>query len=169
MFTLLVDSNNTYLDSAARIWAAATSARDREDAIPPLEQSRPIIQSATAGTKEGILLIALHADEVVGFAALAPRIQIEPSSHSIELHYLGVCPRWWGRGAARALLDGILPLLGARGYSSAHLQVYCDNLRAISLYKAAGWQPEGGPSRHPRTGKFEQRYRISITGDSKSL
>lgn len=167
MFTLLVDSENNYLDSAAEIWAAATSARGQEDSIPSLEQSRPIIPSVTAGSREGLLLIALHADEVVGFAAAAPNVAFAPECRSTEIHYLGVSPRWWGRGVARALLEGILPLLGARGYSSAHLQVYCDNLKAVSLYEAAGWQREGAPSQHPRTGKSEQRYRIEIAKNSQ--
>ena len=79
-----------------------------------------------------------------------------------ELTYFGVSPHLFGMGAGKEMLRDLQHRLKARGYDRAELSVYTDNLRATRLYEGLGWQPYGEPAPHRRTGKPEQRYRLSL-------
>ncbi|HEX6523918.1 MAG TPA: N-acetyltransferase [Streptosporangiaceae bacterium] len=149
------------VDEAAQIWAEATAARDRRDQVPPLEDSRPVIQSVLDRSPRAFLLIARSPGGTAdGFAA------IEPGPGGIEttaqVTYLGVRPQRWGQRIGEKLLLETLQRLKAGGYTSAELSVYVDNHRATALYERLGWRAIGLPSAHPRTGKPEQRYELHL-------
>jgi ribosomal protein S18 acetylase RimI-like enzyme len=146
------------IDAAAQIWAEATAARDGEDEVAGLEDSRPIIQGVLDRSAESVLLLARSEERTpLAFAA------VEPIGDRIaELTYFGVSPQLFGRGVGKELLTDLHRRLAAHGYDQAELSVYTDNLRATRLYEGLGWQPYGEPTPHRRTGKPEQRYRVSL-------
>lgn len=149
------------LDAAAQIWAETTAARDGRDEVPGLEDSRPVIQSVLDRSARSFLLIARSADgTAAGFAAVEPvPDRDEPTA---EVAYFGVSPRLWGQGVGGTLLAETRRRLQAEGYASVELFVYVNNHRATALYEHAGWRAVGQPTRHPRTGKPEQRYTLRL-------
>ncbi|MEH0971104.1 GNAT family N-acetyltransferase [Micromonospora sp. CPCC 205546] len=146
-----------HIDEAATIWAAATAARDGGTEIAPLRLARPLIQAVLDSAPRSLLLVALDAARVVGFAAVGPA---PADASTAEIRYLGVAPDGWGRGVGRQLLRAAPAHLAAAGFVRAELDVYVDNPRAVRLYESAGWLPHGGPTPHPRNGRLEQRYRL---------
>jgi len=148
------------VDAAARIWAEATAARDGDDEVAGLDLARPLVEEVLASSPRWFLLLAREHGQPVGFAAVEP-LRGDAAGNA-EPRYLGVTPVRWGHGAGRALLDALPNRLRAARFRRATLLVYCDNRRATKLYQAAGWIETGAPVAHPRTGKPEQRYELTL-------
>lgn len=148
------------VDGVARVWAAATAARDGDLAPASLEIAREPVLSAMRD--EGYLLIVIGAPRIVAFALTAPAAS-EP--HRVaEVVYVGVDPGRWGEGLGARVLDGLAKRLPGSGYTSAGLWVYSDNVRAIRLYERLGWRAsEERCSIHPRTHKPQRRYQLDLT------
>ncbi len=147
------------IDVAAQIWAEATAARDGDEEVAGLSDSRPVIEAVLARSPDSFVLMAYPpaAATGAGFAA------VEPAGEGRALvSYLGVRPGSWGRGVGEFLLREVQSRLAGAGYRSAELYVYLDNARAVALYERLGWQPCGAPAPHPRTGKPEQRYELEL-------
>ncbi len=161
MDVLQAAGRDLLVDKAAQIWAEATAARDGHDQVPPLDDSRPVIQGVLDRSPRAFLLIARSADGTAdGFAAIEPA---PGSSETIaQVSYLGVRPRQWGQRIGETLLLETRQRLKAAGYASVELSVYVDNRRATALYERLGWQAIGLPTAHPRTGKPEQRYGLRL-------
>ncbi|MCV3239026.1 GNAT family N-acetyltransferase [Mesorhizobium sp. ZC-5] len=156
----IIDGTSSHLDTAAQIWAEATSARDGDDDVPPLGISRPIIVRVLESSRRALLLVILNdAGEAVGFAAIAP---VPGNADMAELHYVGVSPRAWGGGFGKQLMAAVPAALRKRGFTAAKLAVYADNPRAVRLYEHLGWRRHGDPEPHPRSSRPEQEYRLSI-------
>ncbi len=99
MYTV-IDGTRTHLDAAAQIWAEATSARDGDEDVPPLEISRPIIKHVLESSPRAFLLVALgDYGEAAGFAVIAPD---SGEASLAELHYIGVSPARGAAASARA-------------------------------------------------------------------
>jgi ribosomal protein S18 acetylase RimI-like enzyme len=79
------------------------------------------------------LLVAKSGHEVIGFADVYP--------HSEHGHVLGmfVDERFRGQGVGLALLDGLLEWARQKKLTSLSLHVFPHNVRAIALYKRAGF------------------------------
>ncbi|MDR7223961.1 GNAT family N-acetyltransferase [Aminobacter aminovorans] len=156
----IIDGTKTHVDRTAIIWARATAARDNDPDVATLDEARPVISRVLDSSEQALLAIAETADgTAVAFGAIAPM----PGEDSVaELHYLGVDPDHWGKGAAAELLAGIAALLRERGFDSAELAVYSDNDRAVQLYERLGWRRLGEPVPHERSGRPEQRYRLAL-------
>jgi ribosomal protein S18 acetylase RimI-like enzyme len=149
------------LDTAAQIWAEATTTRDGHDKVPALDVSRPVIQAVLDRSPRAFLLIARAADgTAAGFAAIEP--VAEGSETIAQVSYIGVRPQLWGQGIGETLLLETLRRLKAAGYARVELSVYPDNRKAVALYERLGWRPVGRPAPHPRTGKPEQRYELRL-------
>jgi ribosomal protein S18 acetylase RimI-like enzyme len=146
------------VDAAAQLWAEATAARDGEDEVAGLTESRPIIQGVLDRSADSFVLLGTFGRGMPGaFAAVAPIRE-----RVAELVYFGVSPHLLGLGAGRELLGELQTRLQALGYDRAELSVYTDNVRAIRLYERLGWRAYGDPVPHRRTGRPEQRYRLSL-------
>jgi ribosomal protein S18 acetylase RimI-like enzyme len=81
------------------------------------------------------LLLATVVQDVVGFTAVHAR--------DGEMFLLFVDPAYAGRGIARTLLDAAHDALRAAGHAEAHLFTEERNHRALSVYAAAGYRPDG--------------------------
>jgi ribosomal protein S18 acetylase RimI-like enzyme len=83
-----------------------------------------------------VLLIAVdETDSVVGYAAVHPG--------DGEMFLLFVHPACAGRGIGRALLTAAHGALRAAGCPEAFLFVHERNERAVAVYTAAGYRPDG--------------------------
>ena len=160
-----VRGDRSHIDGAAQVWAEATAFRDGDPDVAPLEDSRPII-AGVAARPRSVLIVALDdEDQVMAFAVAAPaREGTENLAGAAEVEYVGVRPRGWGIGLARGVLELLCAELAADGFTRAQLLVYVSNRRAVSVYESLGWQAEGSPRPHRRTGKPEQRYRRTLGG-----
>jgi ribosomal protein S18 acetylase RimI-like enzyme len=82
------------------------------------------------------LLVAVdETDGVVGYTAAHPE--------DAEMFLLFVHPAHAGRGIGRALLDAAHDALRAAGCTEAYLFVHEQNERALVVYAAAGYRPDG--------------------------
>jgi len=159
MFSI-VDGTSTHIDKAAAIWARATAARDGDDDVASLAEARPVISRVLESSPHALLAIAVNEDgTAVAFGAIAP---VPGAMATAELHYFGVDPDHWGRGAAGELLTGIAAMLRERGFDTAVLAVYADNDRAVRLYERLGWRRQGDPVPHAHSGRPEQRYQLAL-------
>jgi ribosomal protein S18 acetylase RimI-like enzyme len=159
--------DKSHLNGAAQVWAEATAARDGDPDVAPLEFSRPII-ARVFGQPRAVLVIALDDDDqVVAFAVAEPLLaDAEPRrpATSAEVQCVGVHPKLWGTGLGRQVIQYLCAELAADGFLNAQLLVYADNSRAVRLYQQLGWRPQGTPAPHPRTGKPEQCYHLTLAG-----
>jgi ribosomal protein S18 acetylase RimI-like enzyme len=83
-----------------------------------------------------VLLVAVdEADTVIGYTAVHPK--------DGEMFLLFVHPEHAGRGVGRTLLAAAHDALRATGCSEAYLFVHELNERALAVYRAAGYLPDG--------------------------
>jgi ribosomal protein S18 acetylase RimI-like enzyme len=83
-----------------------------------------------------VLLVAVdETDGIVGYTAVHPE--------DGEMFLLFVHPAHAGRGVGRALLAAAHDALRAGGCTEAYLFVHEQNERALSVYAAAGYRPDG--------------------------
>ena len=83
-----------------------------------------------------VLLVAVDdSDGVVGYTAVHPE--------DGEMFLLFVHPAYAGRGIGRALLAAAHDALRAGGCTHAFLYVHEQNERALAVYTAAGYRPDG--------------------------
>jgi GNAT superfamily N-acetyltransferase len=92
------------------------------------------------------VLVAVVADEVVGFAVFGAEESPEPAPSCGELYAMNLDPDHWGRGIGRVLLRHVTEALTALGYEQAVLWVVPENERARALYDSEGWVADGGVS-----------------------
>lgn len=147
--------------TAAKIWSAATAKRDEVDPTDAsYDDAVPLIQEVLDFSERSYLLALKQSDEMLVFAALQP--VGDPDAKLAELRYLGVAPGHWGSGWARRLLVALPDTLRAHGFDEVELWVYADNIRAIFVYEAMGWQSTSDTRKHHITGRTEQRYRLKL-------
>lgn len=78
-----------------------------------------------------------------GFEAVGDR---KKDSHRAELG-IGLTKEFWGRGIGRGLMEACIDCAKKAGFTQLELSVVSTNRRAISLYKAVGFEEFG---RNPR-------------------
>jgi ribosomal protein S18 acetylase RimI-like enzyme len=121
VFDAAVRAGWTYLGELAQTPMFGSEEWDREVAahVPP-----------------NVLLVATDASgAIVGFVAAHPA--------DGELYLLFVHPDAAGRGVGRRLLDAAHGALRAAGCRSAFLYTHERNERALAVYRAAGYRPDG--------------------------
>lgn len=91
-------------------------------------------------------LVAVVADDVVGFAAFGEERSSTSAQGCGELYAVNLDPDHWGRGIGRVLLQQVTRALAAMGYREAVLWVVPQNVRARALYESEGWVEDGGVS-----------------------
>jgi RimJ/RimL family protein N-acetyltransferase len=114
--------------------------------------------------------IAVDGDDILGFVTVAP-------SRDADLPGLGevcglyVAPNRWRAGVGSALLAQAEVLLGAAGFTEAHLWVLEDNARARPFYERQGWAPDGALKVVDIGGRpiAVVRYRKAVAGTLATL
>jgi ribosomal protein S18 acetylase RimI-like enzyme len=93
-------------------------------------------QLVTDHEPPNVLLVAVdQAAAVVGYTAVHPE--------DGEMFLLFVHPAYAGRGIGRTLLAAAHDALRAAGSREAYLFVHEQNERALAMYAAAGYRPDG--------------------------
>lgn len=89
-------------------------------------------------------LVAETDDGVAGFAELLLNSDCLRAAHSAELNMVAVRAQDQGKGIARSLIEEIIRLCDTyMGIRRLSLTVWTDNVRAIALYEALGFEKEG--------------------------
>lgn len=104
----------------------------RNPMFPPDEWEKTVIEHAPPNA----LLVAINEEgDLIGFTAVHPR--------DCEMYLLFVHPKHAGRGLGRVLLDAAHEALRVSGCHEAFLYTHEENKRAIAVYEAAGYRPDG--------------------------
>jgi ribosomal protein S18 acetylase RimI-like enzyme len=121
----------------------------------PMFPAREWDEVVSSHAPPNALIVATDANgQVLGFTAVHPE--------DGEMFLLFVDPAHAGRGVGRTLLAAAHDALRAAGCSEAYLYTHEQNERALAVYAAAGYQPDGSvresefrgvPIREPRLGK----------------
>jgi ribosomal protein S18 acetylase RimI-like enzyme len=110
-------------------------------------------------------MVADDDGTVLGVCSFGPRRQ--PASNTVgEIYSLHVRPDVTRQGLGKALLDGALRRLAARGCRTCVLWVLRDNANARHFYEAQGWSFTGEEFVEDRSGYAipETRYAITLEG-----
>jgi ribosomal protein S18 acetylase RimI-like enzyme len=122
------------LDSVARerLYLAALSA-------PPIDATRRYVETNIANDHPQF--VALSDGKVVGWC------DVTPDGRPIQAHCgtlgMGLLPDYRGRGIGKSLLNVTLAKACEHGFKRVQLQVHESNVRAIALYRRAGFETEG--------------------------
>ncbi len=111
-------------------------------------------------SKNAIEIIALVDNVVVGTAGIDAAGEKYKVRHRAEFG-MGIAKEFWGLGIGQALMAACIECAKAAGYIQLELEVVSENVRALSMYKKAGFveygrNPKGFNSR--RTGFQEVIY-----------
>jgi ribosomal protein S18 acetylase RimI-like enzyme len=99
-------------------------------------------------------LVAVYQDQVVGWCDVMPGSAANGFGHVGRLG-MGVLPAWRRRGLGRDLVKACIPIARSIGIEKVELEVFADNVAAVSLYESLGFVREGLKV-HSR--KLEGRY-----------
>ena len=107
----------------------------------PLEQERAFLQSLRAAQRS-IMLLGFAEGQLACVSSLSCFDRRERTAHRAEA---AVCVRrsFWGRGVGRAAMEALIRFARDRGVEILQLDVRADNDRAISLYRALGFEQVG--------------------------
>jgi GNAT superfamily N-acetyltransferase len=102
------------------------------------------------------------AERIAGFCSLAaPALELdEPATGEVTALY--VDPAAWRRGAGRALMDAAGAELRDEGCDEVVVWVLEGNHDALAFYAALGFAPDGGRTRHERSGLPAVRLRARL-------
>ena len=89
------------------------------------------------------VLVAELDGRVVGYGKIEHPTPLPASAHVWHVTGLGVDPLYEGRGAGRALMEGLIALARERGGQRITLRVFGPNARAQRLYERIGFEREG--------------------------
>jgi ribosomal protein S18 acetylase RimI-like enzyme len=89
------------------------------------------------------VLVAEIDGRVVGYGKIEHPTPLPVSAHVWHVTGLGVDPAFEGRGAGRALIEGLVDLARDRGGRRITLRVFAPNERARRLYGRLGFEVEG--------------------------
>jgi ribosomal protein S18 acetylase RimI-like enzyme len=114
---------------------------------------RQLLDSAT-------WVVAREGEDVVGLAR-----SVAESAHPWRRHIesMWVAPTHRRRGVSRALLDALADKERRAGVTELLLWVLEDNDHAQGAYATLGFEPTGERQFLPDLGRFERRFKLSIT------
>ncbi len=105
-------------------------------ATEPMFSSDDWVRLVADHEAPNVLLVAVDQTGVIGYAAAHPE--------DCEMFLLFVHPAHAGRGIGRTLLAAAHSALREAGCREAFLFVHEQNLRALTVYAAAGYRQDGG-------------------------
>jgi GNAT superfamily N-acetyltransferase len=101
--------------------------------------------------ENGTLFIIFDNSKTIGILALT--YEEEPQykdiewkdkkGKALEIHRMGVHPKWQGRGIGKNLFDFGEDYAKERGYTSIRLDTYCKNEKMIKLIEIRGYEKTG--------------------------
>lgn len=140
--------------AAIRAAVAAVAAEKRYIATVDgfsLEETRAFLKHIVAGNLPQVT--ALAGDTVIGFCDILPNSAVG-FTHVARLG-MAVRAEWRRQGIGRQLLSACLAHAKNAGIEKVELEVFSDNLRAITMYESFGFSREGVKVRGR---KLDERY-----------
>jgi ribosomal protein S18 acetylase RimI-like enzyme len=116
-----------------------------------LEETRSFLKRIVEGNLPQVTAVA--GDKVVGFCDILPN-SAAGFTHVARLG-MGVSSEWRRRGIGRRLLHACLALAKNAGIEKVELEVFSDNIGAMSMYESFGFSREGVKLRGR---KLDDRY-----------
>lgn len=143
-------------DACVALWVEAVAAREGTE--PPAgtaERARSKFARPRVSWR-----VLRDAERLLGFALVtAPGTgNVDDPPEAGYLGLLAVHPAAAGRGSGRALLEAVMADAAALGLPALVLHVLIANTRAVRMYEAAGWIPDGPTQPHPLSGEPFQRF-----------
>lgn len=151
-------------DACVELWLTALTTRDGE------EQGAPVRERARSKfTLPGAELLVASRPAAVGADHSAPgllgfALTSDRGQGVVRLELFATRPDASGLGVGRALLGRVLADAEDAGAVLVELDARVSNARAIAVYEAAGFRPEGDPRPHPLGGDPVVRYALPIVG-----
>ena len=104
-----------------------------------------------------IMILAVVDDVVVGTAGIEAVGRKYKVRHRAEFG-ISVAQEFWGLGIGRALMNACIECARNAGYVQLELNVVAENVRAISMYKSAGFVEYGRNPKgfNSRTSGFQE-------------
>ena len=99
--------------------------------------------------RRGPFLVAERDGEVVGWAAVSEYSDV-PAYRGVGEFAIYVAGRAQGRGAGRALLDGLCEAAAADGRHKIVGKIFPENAASLALCRACGFETVGTHRRHGR-------------------
>lgn len=147
-------------------------AKETDFMLPTLEEAQ---QASIKGQYEMLkslidhdrstMIVAEENGTLVGFAMAKGNFAIK-LSHVASI-VIGVTKEFWGKGAARLMMDQMHSWGAAAGLKRFELTVLTENVRAITFYRNLGYSEEGTRNRAVWMGaKFEDELYMGKRLDS---
>ena len=115
-----------------------------EDSFSVEQERQFLTEKEQSGTETE--LCAIVDGRVAGTAGIEAVGRKDKVKHRAEFG-ISVEQEFWGLGIGRALTQSCIDCARRAGYAQLELQVVSDNLRALALYRSAGFREYG---RNPR-------------------
>lgn len=112
-----------------------------DEQIRDIDHESLLLKKAEESDNE-IEIIALTDEEIVGTASVKAVGSNYKVRHRAECG-ISVLRKHWGSGIGRALMSACIDCARRAGYAQLELEVVADNVRAISMYKNAGFEEYG--------------------------
>jgi 8-oxo-dGTP pyrophosphatase MutT (NUDIX family)/GNAT superfamily N-acetyltransferase len=148
-----------------RAWRAAYQGHIPQSVLDNLDEERRAalwrrqLQAPSHG-----LLVAVRAEQVLGFSHLVRSRDGDATEDTGELTAIYVDPAHVGQGLGRALMQASLELAWRRSYRAVTLWVLESNARAQRFYAGFGFAPDGASKLEKRDDHAlaEVRYRLEM-------
>jgi len=128
--------------------------------VPVTRWRREMGEGLRSPRGDSFTRIAELEAEFAGYCFVAAPGREEPDdSRLAELVALYVDPGRWGRGVGRALLEAALAKTAQLGYGEIACWTFEGNERALRLYGAGGFEPDGAKRPFSPTGTPTLRLR----------
>jgi ribosomal protein S18 acetylase RimI-like enzyme len=91
--------------------------------------------------ENGIFLIAMDGEQLVGYINGSPKEQMNRSIRTFEMENLGIIPDYRRQGLATKLYARFVEEVKQRGFTRIFLNCYIKNEIALDFYKKLGFEP----------------------------
>lgn len=102
----------------------------------------------TAGLAPWVtIIVAEHEGELIGYAALCPRISIQYAARGLDIHHLFVVQEHRHKGIGRRLTEAALAQARSQECQYVTVGTHPDNIEAQKIYTQLGFEtlPPPGP------------------------
>lgn len=108
--------------------------------VPPGSADEPFFE----GRREvSDVIVAVDETGILGYVHLARHIPVPANAHVLHLNAIAISERARGAGLSHRLVDAAIAEARRRGARKLGLRALSNNVRAIRLYEAHGFELEG--------------------------
>lgn len=121
----------------------------KEAGIDQWDEEYPSVAHTTRDVESGELVVGVYDGNIVCAYVVNEEEEPEyktapweyPELRSCAMHRLCVSPLYHRRGFAQSAMKNIEINAKKEGYEVVHLDTFCENYKALSMYKKIGYKP----------------------------